>query len=284
MKIIVLGGTGLLGEAVMRACQGLGHEAVAASRASKAMPLDITDRRHIADAVAAYKPEVMINCAAIASIDACESQPGKAFEVNAAPVAELAQLSRRGGFKLVHISTDHFFTGDGDARHGEDAPVTLVNEYAKSKYAAEASAALAPGALTVRTAFVGRTSARAGGFAEQVHAALRKGEELTLFEDAYTSLLHVSAVADAMLRLIACKAAGIINVASRDVFTKADLIRAFARKLNMPLKAKSGSVKSLAIPRAESLGLAVGKAEGLLGGAMPGFDDTVGLLAADFAH
>jgi dTDP-4-dehydrorhamnose reductase len=103
-----------------------------------------------------------------------------------------------------------------------------------------------------------------------------------LFEDAYTSLLHRAQVAQLMLELAERDAAGIINVASSDVFSKAELIRAFAHALNLPLNAQSGGVKSLKVPRAESLGLATAKIEALLGRRMPGFDDTIRLLAADF--
>jgi dTDP-4-dehydrorhamnose reductase len=141
----------------------------------------------------------------------------------------------------------------------------------------------APSALVVRTAFVGRSGGHDRGFAEQIYDALRKSEMLTLFEDAYTSLLHRADVADLMLALVARNASGIFNVASCDVFSKADLIRAFARKLGLPLRAQSGSVTTLIIPRAESLGLATGKAEALLGRRMPGFEDTINLLAGDFS-
>lgn len=284
MKVLVLGGTGLLGEALMQRCQALGHAAIAASRSSKAMPLDISDRARLASVLSEVKPELVINCAALASIDACEADPAKAFAVNAEPVGELARLSRAARFKLVHVSTDHYFTGASKARHGEDAPVTLLNEYARSKFASEKHALSAPGALVVRTAFVGRGSGHDRGFAEQVHGALQGGDRLTLFEDAYTSLLHRSEVARLMLELAERDAAGIVNVASSDVFSKADLIRAFARKLGLALNAQSGSVTSLSVPRGESLGLATGKIEALLGCRMPGFDDTIRLLAADFCQ
>lgn len=282
MKILVLGGTGLLGEALIERCRALGHATVAASRASAALPVDIADRVGLARALAEVRPDLVINCAALASIDACEADPGQAFAANAEPLRELARLSNAQRFKLVHVSTDHYFTGAGRARHGEDAAVTLLNEYARSKFASEKYALAAPGALVVRTAFVGRHSGRDHGFAEQIYGALQRGERLTLFEDAYTSLLHRAEVARLMLELVARDAHGIVNVASRDVFSKADLIRAFARALGLPLEAQSGSVKSLKVPRAESLGLATAKIEALLGRAMPGFDDTIRLLAADF--
>jgi dTDP-4-dehydrorhamnose reductase len=282
LKFLVLGGTGLLGEALIDRCRARGCDAIPASRFSRVMALDVTDRRQLGAVIEEAKPDVVINSAALAGIDACEADPEMAHAVNAAPVAELVKLSRGARFKLVHISTDHFFTGGGRTRHDESAPVALLNEYARSKFAAERFASVSPSALVVRTAFVGRASSRDHGFAEQIYGLLKNGKTIVLFEDAYTSLLHRSDVAETILRLVEREVGGVINVASADVFSKADLIRGFADRLGLPLNAQSGSVTSLGTVRAESLGLDVSKVEALLGDSMPSFDDTADLMAGDF--
>ncbi len=281
MKVLIIGGTGILGEALVRRCEALDYTAIPASRTSGVMPLDVTDAKRLAAVLDEVRPDAVINCAAITSIDTCERDPDQAYRVNAHPIADLARWSRTGGI-LVQISTDHFFTGDRATRHGENAPVTLVNEYARSKFAAEEFALGAPDAIVVRTAFVGRVARRDHGFAEGVCASLRRKERIVLFEDAYTSLLHSADVADTILRLVAHKASGIVNVASSDVFSKADLIRGFAQRLGLALNARSGSIASLPVRRAESLGLSTTLAEKLLGRPMPSFDDTLALMANDF--
>ncbi len=100
MKVLVLGGMGLLGEALMQRCQAFGYAAIAASRSSKTMPLDIADGRRLAAVLSDVKPDVVVNCAAIASIDACETDPGEAYAVNAAAVGDLARLAREQGFQI----------------------------------------------------------------------------------------------------------------------------------------------------------------------------------------
>ena len=103
MKVLVLGGTGMLGEALMERCRSRNLEAIAAARGSKTLPLDIADRRQLESALFDLKPDVVINCAALASIDACESDPAKAFALNTEPAGELARLSGALRFKLVHV-------------------------------------------------------------------------------------------------------------------------------------------------------------------------------------
>ncbi len=55
----------------------------------------------------------------------------------------------------MQISTDHYFCGQGDLKHDESAPVTLLNEYARTKYAGEAFALTNPEACVIRTNVVG---------------------------------------------------------------------------------------------------------------------------------
>lgn len=78
-------------------------------------------------------------------------------------------------------------------------------------------------------------------------------------------------------------ASGLVNVASRDVFSKADLIRGFAEKMELPVNGRSGSIASQQVPRADSLALDPSRAEVLLGRSMPSLNDTLERLAEDFA-
>ncbi len=65
------------------------------------------------------RPALVINAAAIADLDACERDPALAYAVNARAVAVMARRAGRWRVPLVQVSTDHFFTGDGDRPHSE---------------------------------------------------------------------------------------------------------------------------------------------------------------------
>ncbi len=75
--------------------------------------LDISDMKAVSDFVTLKKPDVIINCAAMTNVDGCESDYETAFKVNAVGVRNLAVCADSIGAKLVHVSTDYVFAGNG---------------------------------------------------------------------------------------------------------------------------------------------------------------------------
>lgn len=270
MRIMILGASGLLGQAVVGEAVRRGHAPLAASRNAADCPLDLTDLTSLDDALARHAPDIVINCAALTDIQACEDDPGAAWRINARPLATLAAWSTRHRRPLVHVSTDHYFPTGDDRAHAEDSTVTLINEYARSKFAGEALALSAPGALVLRTSIVGIRGWTRPSFAEWVLDAVEADAPMTLFCDAYTSSIDVPTMARALFDLLAAGQCGLLNLAAREVYSKEQFIRETARQLGQPLsQATSGSVGALNPPRPQCLGLDVRRAEAILGYALP---------------
>ncbi|MBM3546829.1 MAG: sugar nucleotide-binding protein [Alphaproteobacteria bacterium] len=281
MRFLVLGGTGLVGQAVAAEARVRGHDALAAARRGTALALDATDSDALRLAVRTHRPEIVFNCINFGSIEACAARPEDAHRVNAGINGVLAEACEEMGAALVAIGTDHYFTGDGDAKHGEEAAVALVNDYAKSKHAGERLALAYARSLVVRTNVTGfRGWADGQTFIEWALAGLRAGRPMTLFDDYYCSTLDAGSLAAAAIDLVERGARGVFNVACRDVASKQRFVMAFAERLSAQTRAlATGSVRSLPVRRAESTGLDVGKAEKALGRALPSFDQAVDTLA-----
>ncbi len=281
-RVLILGATGLLGAALCEAAAARGLTVLAAARQGAALAVDIGDAATLTALLQDQRPDWILNAAAQASVDACERDPDQAWRVNARPCAILADHARRAGARLVHVSTDHFFSGDGKARHGEDAPVRLLNEYARAKYAGEALALTDPGALVVRTNMVGLRSRQGTSFGEWAVRLIETDGEGVLFADQYVSLLDVWSLADALLDLAArSDAAGRLNLASSEVFSKAEFVLALAETLGKPLtRARVGSPRgALDVARPDSLGLDASRAEALLGRRLPNLKQIVQAVA-----
>lgn len=106
MKILITGANGLLGRECV-AVLGPRHEIFPKS----SQELDITDFAQVEEAVARLAPDAVLNCAAFADVDACESERERAFQVNVAGPRHLALTLARHGGKLIHLSTDYVFDG-----------------------------------------------------------------------------------------------------------------------------------------------------------------------------
>lgn len=279
-KLLVIGATGLLGQAIVRIGRGLGHDVTGLARENADINLDVRDVNAFKAAVAAVNPDYVVNSAAIVNLGVCEADPCLAYMVNARPAGILADLANQSGFKNIYVSTDHYFVGDDNIVHDEHARVVLVNEYARTKYLGECLANMEGASLVLRTNIVGaRWRKGMPTFTEWAIDALLRRTPLTLFNDVFTSPIHVDDFAIAMFRLIAKGAFGTINLAAREVSSKKQFIEALARQLNITLDwASTGSGECLSPQRANSLGLDVSRAECLLGYQLPGLDDTVEMV------
>jgi dTDP-4-dehydrorhamnose reductase len=152
-RIVIAGAGGQVGGflAVEAARQGRDVLALTSSE------WDITDPQTAGQVV--QPGDVVINCAAYTNVDAAEGHEERAYAVNAAGPAHIAQACARVGARLIHISTDYVFSGDfgGSAPHpyelgDETAPLSV---YGRSKLSGEQAVLEAlPQAVVVRTAWV----------------------------------------------------------------------------------------------------------------------------------
>lgn len=271
----------MLGQALMAESRERGWEVLGAARSGTDLLVDLMDWTHLSTSIKRISPRVVINAAGITDLAQCEDDPLAAWRINACAVGVMAEACRDLGCQLLQVSTDHYFTGDGAARHDEEAPVRLVNEYARSKFAGEAFARLCPQALVVRTNITGRRGlASRPTFAEWLSSVVNQDAEVTLFDDFFTSTLDTENCAKGLLDLIDIGYRGLINLASSEVASKKEFAQALAAAMGRPLsRITVGSVKALQPPRAESLGLDVTVAEKLLGRSLPGLQQVVESLA-----
>ena len=76
--------------------------------------LDITGRAEVINFVRRHQPDTIINCAAFTNVDGCESSKDAAFKVNALGPRNLAIAADKINARLIHVSTDYVFSGEGD--------------------------------------------------------------------------------------------------------------------------------------------------------------------------
>ncbi len=151
MRVLVTGAGGQLGHDTVSACTAAGDTVHAFDHAT----LDVSNRDAVLGAITALRPDAVIHCAAWTAVDACESDPAKAFTVNALAVRWVAEACHRVGAHLVHISTDYVFDGTLQRPYHEWDTPNPQSVYGLFKLAGEREAlALGPSAAVVRTSWV----------------------------------------------------------------------------------------------------------------------------------
>lgn len=136
MKVLVTGSKGQLGYDVIKELCSRRHEALGFDLPE----LDITDEAAVQAVFDRVKPDAVIHCAAWTAVDAAEESGNiaKVFAVNEGGTRNLAAACKRTGAKLLYLSTDYVFDGQGSAPWGADETrYAPLNEYGKSKLAGE---------------------------------------------------------------------------------------------------------------------------------------------------
>jgi dTDP-4-dehydrorhamnose reductase len=204
--VLLLGAGGMLGRAWRELLAGRGIGVTAVGRAECDLADPSAPARVIADRFA-----TVINCAAYTAVDAAETEPAAAHEINAAAVGRIAARCRDTGARLVHYSTDYVFPGTTAVAYKTDDPTDPVNEYGLSKLAGERLVRESGCRhLIVRTS---RLYAPWGkNFVRTIAAAARTKASLKVVDDQTGRPTSAEGLADATLRLLAAGAEGTHHV------------------------------------------------------------------------
>jgi dTDP-4-dehydrorhamnose reductase len=100
------------------------------------------------------RPDVILSCAALTNVDACEADPAAAFAINAEAPGVLARAAAELNIPIIHLSTDYVFGGRQRTPYRETDPPDPINVYGRSKLAGEQAVAEARRHAVVRTTWV----------------------------------------------------------------------------------------------------------------------------------
>jgi dTDP-4-dehydrorhamnose reductase len=200
MRVLIVGASGQLGSDLMRAFAD--QNPIGLDRKS----LDIEKSSAISRTLGRYRPDLVINTAAFHNVEVCETQPERAFAVNALAVDDLAAQCALAGIALAHISTDYVFDGKARAPYPEDAATGPLSAYGASKLAGE---------LLVKrhydSYYIIRTSGLYGirgssvkgyTFIERILTQAQEGRPLDVVNDITFSPSYTRHVAEAVRRIV----------------------------------------------------------------------------------
>jgi dTDP-4-dehydrorhamnose reductase len=225
-RVLITGGSGLLALnwalAVRDRCEvvlGLHKRNVSLSGVS-VKTIDLDSVESFARVLEEIKPQVVIHTAGLASIEKCESQPELAHHVNVTLTSNVATACTLHEIKLVHISTDHLFSGE-EPFATEGQPVAPKNVYGSTKAEAEYRVLeINSKALVIRTNFYGWGTSYRNSFSDAVINAVRAKRELTLFQDIFYTPILAEVTALTVHDLIDLEVSGVFNVVGDERLSK----------------------------------------------------------------
>ena len=194
--ILLTGGTGQVGQAVVRHAAEQGLKLFAPDRAQ----MELTNVQSIADMVASRPWSTIINCAAYTAVDRAETEVELAEQVNAVAPAILAAESAKRDIPIIHVSTDYVFDGTKDSPYTEEDDVNPLGVYGRTKEMGEAAVRkLNPRHAIIRTAWV--VSAGGANFLNTMIRLASERPEISVVDDQIGCPSNASDIAQALLNV-----------------------------------------------------------------------------------
>jgi dTDP-4-dehydrorhamnose reductase len=232
MKILILGGSGMLGHKLWQTLASRFDVYVAFRRACSAYQLlgsfdethmieSVTaeDPTTVRNALAAIRPEVVINCIGIVKQGAAAKDPVTSITVNSLFPHQLAKLCLESKARLIHLSTDCVFSGRAGNYSEKDVP-DAGDLYGRTKLIGEVEG---PGCLTIRTSMIGRELQGSNGLLEWFLS--QRGKHVRGFKRAIFSGFTTQALSHLIAEIVVSHPGleGIWHVAA-DPISKFDLL------------------------------------------------------------
>ncbi len=207
MKVWVTGAEGMLGSALIQSCLRKEIDVAGTSR----QDADIVQLDTLSGIAAQIRPTHIVNCAAYTDVDGAEKEPKLAFAVNAEGAANVACVARNCGARLIHISTDYVFNGNGIQPYLEEDSCVPSNQYGRTKWEGEKKVVeILPNACVVRTSWLFGTKGK--NFISSLMNWFQQKEELQVVYDQRGKPTYCYDLAAAVLTLL--DASGIIHFAN----------------------------------------------------------------------
>jgi dTDP-4-dehydrorhamnose reductase len=241
MKILIVGGTGMLGNECKEVLSK-DHEVLTPDKKE----MDIISWDGVIENLQEILPDVVINCAGFTDVDACESESFKVRKVNVEGPRNLAQCSARFECKLVHISTDYVFDGQKamPQPYFEDDTPNPLSAYGKSKMESEkAVRENAPNYIILRTAWLYGINGE--NFVRSIirQAAKKKPEVLKVADDQFGSPTWAHRLAFQIRELLRYDGRGTYHATAAEYCSRFECAKHIIKKLRLKAKIEPCSMR-----------------------------------------
>lgn len=239
-KILVTGSNGMLGKDIVQILKikdkydvyGINRNHDNNLSEGKSIVCDITNLKELRKIVEEIKPNIIIHCAAIVDVDACEEKKDYADKLNIESTRQLVTYKCEST-KFVYISTDSVFDGEHGG-YNEESLKNPINYYAKTKSIAEEIVqSVNPNSIIIRTNIYGFHKQEGKSLVEWALDELLGKREIFGFNDVYFNPVYTKQLARVIIDLLKINYSGIIHVASDKELSKYDFLRRLAYKFDL---------------------------------------------------
>ena len=243
MKILVTGVNGQLGYEVVKCLESRNIEC----RGVDIDDFDLTNRSDVIDYITNYAPDAVVHCAAFTAVDKAEEVRELCYSINVEGAESVALACKQLGAKMLYVSTDYVFNGQGEEFFETDSPKAPLNYYGLSKSMGEDKLmSLIDEYFIVRTSWV--FGLNGNNF---IKTMLRLGNErdsLTVVSDQVGSPTYAKDLAAVLCDMIVTDKYGEYHATNEGICSWFDFAKAIMEKAQLPCKVKPLTTKEYPRP------------------------------------
>ncbi|MCH9651117.1 MAG: dTDP-4-dehydrorhamnose reductase [Deltaproteobacteria bacterium] len=243
MRTLILGGRGMLGQAVLARVRRSGSAALALSHRQA----DITDPSTLCYWADTFRPQLIVNCAALTRVDDCETEVDEAMQVNGEAVANVVAMAARVEARLIQVSTDYVFDGSGTKPYREQDETGPRSVYGRSKLLGESHALAYERSLVVRVSWL--FGPGGGNFVATMLRLIRQGHRhLRVVDDQVGAPTYTGYLAAALLQLAETPTSGLLHYRNREAVSWYDFTREIVRQWDPTVEVEPVSTEAFPRP------------------------------------
>ncbi len=182
------------------------------------------------------QPELLLYCHAVCDVSKCEASPGWANEVNVQHVERvLAALPEKT--RLVYVSSDHVFGGDGS--YDEESIPCPISVYGRTRVEAEQRVLQRTGSLVIRPGLgIGDSPDGRTGHRDWLRYRTQQSLPITIIHDEYRSVVWICELAKRVMEVAKSTEAGIRHLTATRVVSRVEVASYLMKQMGLPLNYK----------------------------------------------
>lgn len=206
MKVLVTGANGQLGYDVIKRLKMQNIDSLGVDIGD----FDITDKCQVLKAISNYAPDVVVHCAAYTAVDKAEDEKDLCHKINVDGTQNIAEACKNIDAKMVYISTDYVFDGEGDKPFEVTDKPNPINYYGQTKYEGEQAVQ-----KTLQRYFIVRTSwvfgINGNNFVNTMLRLAKERDEISVVRDQIGSPTYTYDLAELLVEIIKTEKYGIYH-------------------------------------------------------------------------
>jgi len=253
MKVLVIGGSGLLGSKVIKTASkkfhtiGTYHTHPFKMGNCETLKLDIVNKEQTLELIHGKKPDCVILTAAQTNVDRCEIHPEEAWRIHVDGTKNVSEACKKSGAKLIYVSTDYVFDGK-KGFYTEDDKTRPINVYGRTKLAGERAIQTICDdyAIARMSVLYGwNTITTKHNFVTWVLEKLKNTKEVKLLTDQYTSPTLADNAAEALLAILKKNKKGLYHTSGKDCISRFE----FGKEIAKIFELNTGLIKPITLDK-----------------------------------